>query len=112
MIAKTLMFAQTMMICGYIPVICTPPYPVVIVSFFFLGVGMAMNLALGNVFAANLQNGTKMLGAMHGSYGVGGTIGPISMYIFKATRSVNSPKMHYGACSAAHEPWFIILVNS
>ncbi|PSS10775.1 hypothetical protein M430DRAFT_107964 [Amorphotheca resinae ATCC 22711] len=75
--AKTLMFAQTMMICGYIPVICTPPYPVVIVSFFFLGVGMAMNLALGNVFAANLQNGTKMLGAMHGSYGVGGTIGPI-----------------------------------
>lgn len=38
---------------------------------------MAINLALGNVFAANLQNGTSMLGAMHGSYGLGGTIGPL-----------------------------------
>lgn len=38
---------------------------------------MAINLAMGNVFAANLHNGTKMLGAMHGSYGVGGTIGPL-----------------------------------
>ncbi len=38
---------------------------------------MAINLAMGNTFAANLHNGTKMLGAMHGSYGVGGTIGPL-----------------------------------
>jgi fucose permease len=38
---------------------------------------MAINLAMGNTFAANLHNGTKMLGAIHGSYGVGGTIGPL-----------------------------------
>ena len=62
--ARTLMIAQTLMTCGYIPVVCTPPFPIVIVSFFFLGLGMAINLALGNVFAANLHNGTKMLGAM------------------------------------------------
>lgn len=36
-----------------------------------------MNLALSNVFAANLQNGTQMLGFVHGSYGIGGTIGPL-----------------------------------
>jgi hypothetical protein len=34
--------------------------------------GMSLGLALGNVFAANLYNSTKMLGAMHGSYGIGG----------------------------------------
>jgi hypothetical protein len=62
--ARTLIIAQTLMTCGYIPVVCTPPFPIVIVSFFFLGLGMAINLALGNVFAANLHNGTKMLGAM------------------------------------------------
>jgi hypothetical protein len=44
---------------------------------------MATNLALSNVFAANLQNSTKMLGMLHGSYGIGGTIGPISMYTFR-----------------------------
>lgn len=71
------MVAQTLMCCGFIPIIFTPPFPVIIVSFFFLGLGMAINLALGNTFAANLHNSTKMLGAMHGSYGVGGTIGPL-----------------------------------
>jgi MFS family permease len=73
------MIAQTVMTCGYIPIVCTPPFPVVIVCYFFLGLGMATNLALSNVFTANLQNATRMLGAMHGSYGIGGTIGPISM---------------------------------
>lgn len=75
--AKTLIVAQSLMTCGYIPIVCTPPWPVVVVCFFFLGFGMALNLALGNVFAANLHHGTKMLGAMHGSYGIGGTIGPL-----------------------------------
>ncbi|TVY84286.1 Bypass of stop codon protein [Lachnellula suecica] len=75
--AKTLMFAQSLVALGYVAIVCTPPFPVIVVSFFFLGVGMSIFLAMGNTFAANLQNGTTMLGAMHGSYGLGGTIGPI-----------------------------------
>jgi fucose permease len=75
--AKTLMIAQTLMVTGYVPIVCTPPFPVVVASFFFLGVGMAINLAISNVFVANLHNSTKLLGSMHGSYGVGGTIGPL-----------------------------------
>lgn len=71
------MIAQALMCCGFIPIICTPPFPVVVVCFLFLGFGEATNVALGNTFAANLQNGTTMLGAMHGSYGVGGIIGPL-----------------------------------
>lgn len=43
---------------------------------------MAINLAMGNTFTVNLHNGTKMLGVMHGSYGVGGTIGPREYSIF------------------------------
>lgn len=42
-----------------------------------MGLGAALNLALNNVFCANLANSTVILGAAHGSYGVGGIIGPI-----------------------------------
>jgi fucose permease len=36
-----------------------------------------MTLALNNVFCANIQPSSVVLGAAHGSYGVGGTIAPI-----------------------------------
>lgn len=75
--AKSLAIAQALMACGYIPIVCEPSFPVVVTAFFFLGFGMAINLSLGNVFAANLRNGTANLGAMHGSYGLGGTLGPL-----------------------------------
>ena len=75
--AKTYLIGQSFLIIGYVMIVSTPPYPVVVLAFFFLGVGMAINLALSNVFAANLHNATKMLGCMHGSYGIGGTIGPL-----------------------------------
>ncbi len=75
--AKTLMLAQALMCTTYIMVVCTPPFPVVVLAFLLLGVGEAMNLALSNVFAANLHNSTKMLGSLHGSYGIGGTVGPL-----------------------------------
>jgi len=32
---------------------------------------------LNNVFCANLANSTVILGASHGSYGLGGVVGPI-----------------------------------
>ncbi|KAK8868168.1 major facilitator superfamily domain-containing protein [Apiospora arundinis] len=75
--AKTLALSQVLMACGYIPMVCTAPFPLVVISFFFIGFGYAMSLAIGNVFCGNLRHGTAMLGAMHGSYGIGGTVGPI-----------------------------------
>lgn len=75
--SRTLILANALLVCGYIPIVCTPPFPVVVCSFFLLGLGMAINLALGNVFTGNLQNSTQMLGLMHGSYGLGGTVGPL-----------------------------------
>ncbi|KAK8119459.1 Major facilitator superfamily transporter [Apiospora kogelbergensis] len=72
--AKALALSQILMACGYIPMVCTAPFPLVVVSFFFIGFGYAVSLAIGNVFCGH---GTAMLGAMHGSYGIGGTVGPI-----------------------------------
>lgn len=75
--AKTLMLSQVFACCGFIPIVCTPPFPVIVACFLLIGLGEAINVSSGNTFAANLQNGTTMLGAMHGSYGIGGTIGPL-----------------------------------
>ena len=45
--------------------------------YYFLGLGYALNLALHNVFCANMANSTMVLGAGHGSYGIGGLVAPI-----------------------------------
>ncbi|KAF1993304.1 MFS general substrate transporter [Amniculicola lignicola CBS 123094] len=75
--AKTLILAELIMLAAYVMLVVTPPYAAVVVAFFLLGVGMAMNLALNNVFCANLHPPTTVLGAAHGSYGVGGIVAPI-----------------------------------
>ncbi|KAF2268829.1 MFS general substrate transporter [Lojkania enalia] len=75
--ATMLMTAETIMIISYIILVCTPPYPAVVVAFFLIGYGEAMTLALNNVYCANLHPPTAILGAAHGSYGIGGIIAPI-----------------------------------
>jgi fucose permease len=75
--AKTLAVGQIMMICGYIAIVCAAPFPVIVLSFFLIGVGLSINNAMGNIFCGSLQNSTTMLGAAHGCYGIGGTIGPL-----------------------------------
>ncbi|KAK3392374.1 major facilitator superfamily domain-containing protein [Sordaria brevicollis] len=75
--AKTLAVGQFLMALGYIPMVATAPYPAIVVSFFFVGFGMSINLAMGNVFCGSLSNSTTALSMMHGSYGIGGTVGPL-----------------------------------
>lgn len=75
--AKMLALAQSLMLAGYIVLVCMPPFPVVTLAFFLLGLGMAFNLTLNNTFCANLANATGILGFLHGSYGIGGTVGPL-----------------------------------
>ena len=75
--AKVLVLAELLMIAGYAMIVCTPPFPVVVIAFLLTGLGMATNLALNNVFVANLTNATTMLGFFHGAYGCGGIIGPL-----------------------------------
>ena len=76
--AKVLVLAEGIMLAGYIMlVVPSRPFPVVILAFLLLGLGIALNLAPNNVFCANLANPTTTLGLFHGSYGIGGTIGPL-----------------------------------
>ncbi|KAJ4301586.1 hypothetical protein N0V90_003679 [Kalmusia sp. IMI 367209] len=75
--AKTLVFSELVLLSAYIMLVATPPYPVVVISFFLLGYGAATSLALNNVFCANLHPPSAILGAAHGSYGLGGIIAPI-----------------------------------
>ncbi|KAG7117354.1 Bypass of stop codon protein 6 like [Verticillium longisporum] len=75
--AHLLVFGQAILLAAYIPLIVGAPFPAIIVGFFFLGFAMSINLAMNNIFCGSLQNATTALGAMHGSYGIGGTVGPI-----------------------------------
>jgi fucose permease len=75
--ARVLGLAQGLMACAYIPLVATAPFPVVVCSFFFVGFGIAINVAMGNIFCGDLRNSTVMLGLLHGSYGLGGTTGPL-----------------------------------
>ncbi|KAL9584869.1 MAG: hypothetical protein Q9212_001866 [Teloschistes hypoglaucus] len=74
---KTLVLAQTCMMAGFVMLVCKPPFPVVVLAFLFTGLGQAINLALNNTFCANLANYSTTLGLFHGSYGIGGTLGPL-----------------------------------
>lgn len=74
--AKVLSSCTIVNTLAYIALVCQPPFPVVVIAFFFLGFGFATILALDNVFLVNLQGGTALLGYMHGMYGVGGTVAP------------------------------------
>jgi hypothetical protein len=38
---------------------------------------MAINLAIGQVYCANLANNTVIVGLFHGAYGIGGTMAPL-----------------------------------
>lgn len=48
-----------------------------VASFFLLGYGAAINLALNNVYCAHTHPSSAILGFAHGSYGVGGIVAPI-----------------------------------
>ncbi|KAF4312451.1 putative mfs efflux protein [Botryosphaeria dothidea] len=76
--ARTLVLSELIMIAGYVIIVCTPPFAGVVAAFFFLGFGCAINLALNNVFCSNLDRSTVILGMAHGSYGIGGTVGPVA----------------------------------
>ncbi|PYH96303.1 MFS general substrate transporter [Aspergillus ellipticus CBS 707.79] len=75
--SRTYSLSMSLLAAGYVIIICKPPFPAVVANFFLLGLGIAINLALNNVFCANLANNTAALGGLHGAYGIGGIMGPL-----------------------------------
>ncbi|KAK1972362.1 major facilitator superfamily transporter [Colletotrichum sublineola] len=75
--ARLLALAQTVITLAYAPILAHAPFPLVVVSFFMIGFGMSLTLAVNNVFCGSLRQATTALGFLHGAYGVGGTVGPL-----------------------------------
>ncbi|KKA25033.1 MFS transporter [Rasamsonia emersonii CBS 393.64] len=50
-----------------------PPYPVLVVSFIFAGIGNGLADSAWNAWIANLANANELLGFLHGFYGIGGS---------------------------------------
>ena len=75
--AKTLGIGHTVLILGFLPLVLNAPWVVNVLSFVLIGYGLATVVAMGNFFCGSLQNSTFTLGLFHGSYGVGGTTGPL-----------------------------------
>lgn len=75
--AKSLIFSEACMIAGYVIIACPVPFAAVVVAYLILGFGNQINLGLNNVYLANLQKPSVILGTAHGTYGVGGITGPL-----------------------------------
>lgn len=75
--AKLLMISETILFLGSLMIVCNPPFQAVVFAYLLFGVGAAIDIALNNVFCANLANSSTILGIAHGSYGIGGILGPI-----------------------------------
>ncbi|KAI5842991.1 major facilitator superfamily domain-containing protein [Morchella snyderi] len=75
--ARTLLIGVLLLAAAFLTISCTPPWGMVVASYFLIGAGMAFMLAQCNVFCSSLQNSTTLFGYVHGSYGVGGTISPL-----------------------------------
>ncbi|CAI7610176.1 unnamed protein product [Penicillium bialowiezense] len=54
-----------------------PPYPVLVVSFIFAGLGNGLADSAWNAWIGNLDNANQLLGLLHGVYGIGAVISPL-----------------------------------
>lgn len=54
-----------------------PPYPALVVSFIFAGLGNGMADSAWNAWIGNLDNANQLLGLLHGCYGIGAVISPL-----------------------------------
>ncbi|KAF5002039.1 hypothetical protein FGRMN_650 [Fusarium graminum] len=54
-----------------------PPYPVLILAYALAGLGNGIGLAAWNSYIGNLARSNELLGFMHASYGLGGTVSPL-----------------------------------
>lgn len=54
-----------------------PPYPVLVLAYVLAGLGNGIGLAAWNSYIGNLARSNELLGFMHASYGLGGTVSPL-----------------------------------
>ncbi|KAL4971996.1 major facilitator superfamily domain-containing protein [Aspergillus desertorum] len=65
--SKSYALSMGLITAGYIVIAAHPPFPVIVAAFLLLGFGMAMSIAMNNVFCANLAYSTTALGCFSGA---------------------------------------------
>ncbi|KAL4898856.1 hypothetical protein BDW74DRAFT_189895 [Aspergillus multicolor] len=75
--SKSHALSMGLITAGYIAIAVHPPFPAVVVAFLLLGFGMALSIAMNNVFCANLAYATTALGCFSGAYWIGGVVSPL-----------------------------------
>ncbi|VEU24189.1 DEKNAAC105318 [Brettanomyces naardenensis] len=81
---KMLGFGCACLLVMYSMVCPAPRFPIIVVGFFFGGLGLATNISFQNIFLSRLKGSSIYLGLFHGAYGLGACIGPLA-----ATAMVN-----------------------
>jgi len=62
---------------AYVVTCVHPPYPVIPVVFILTGFGNGLEDGAWNAWVGNMENANELMGLLHGSYGLGATIGPL-----------------------------------
>lgn len=62
---------------GYIPMCLHPPFPALPPIMLFPGFGNGLEDSAWNAWIGNMESANELLGFLHGSYGLGATIGPL-----------------------------------
>ncbi|PHH55530.1 Bypass of stop codon protein 6 [Ceratocystis fimbriata CBS 114723] len=62
---------------GFLIIIFHPPYPVLPVAVFLVGLGSGLLDSAWNAWVGNMYYSNELLGIIHAAYGLGGTIGPL-----------------------------------
>ncbi|OBA23873.1 MFS general substrate transporter [Metschnikowia bicuspidata var. bicuspidata NRRL YB-4993] len=73
---KSIPFGCICLVIMYAIVASGGPFPLVVVGFFFGGMGIAVVLSQLNIFLSKMEKNSKYLSFFHGSYGIGATISP------------------------------------
>lgn len=68
--SRWFMLATSSLTVGYSMLIPAPPFPVVVLAFFFMGFGGGGMVACLNSWVVNLMHGTVVLSCLHSVYGV------------------------------------------
>ena len=62
---------------AFLPMVFHPPFPVLPAVLILTGLGNGFNDSAWNAWVGNMSSANELLGILHGTYGVGGTIAPL-----------------------------------
>ncbi|KAF9269598.1 MFS general substrate transporter [Marasmius fiardii PR-910] len=83
---KVMVIGSLCQLIAYIMQSPAPPFPVMVISYFFAGFGLSFQNAQGNGFVGSLPSPSIKLMMLHASYGFGAFASPLLSTYFSGTR--------------------------